>query len=91
MANVTDPLIAATEAYRAAVAAVGTTRVQARAEAARKVDQAQKRADKARSALADAIARAARAGTRQRDIVATTGYSRERVRTILRERGVEAD
>ena len=91
MANVTDPLIAATEAYRAALAAVSATRVQARAEAARKVEQAQKRADRARIALVDAIERAALAGTRQRDIVKATGYSRERVRTLLRERGVEAE
>jgi hypothetical protein len=89
MANVTDPLIAATRTYRAALAAVETVRVQAKAEAARKVDQAKARADAARTALAGAIVQAAHDGTRQRDIVKATGYSRERVRTILRAGGVE--
>ncbi len=91
MANVTDPLLAATRTYRSALAAVDTTRSQAQAEAAKKIEQAKARADAARRALAAAIVQAAVDGTRQRDIVKATGYSRERVRTILREGGVEPD
>jgi hypothetical protein len=45
----------------------------------------------ARAKLADAIVAAARAGARQKDIVAVTGYNRERVRQILRAAGITAD
>jgi hypothetical protein len=52
---------------------------------------AERRADvpAARQRLAEAIVAASKAGVRQRDIVDTTGYSRESVRRILRAAGVE--
>lgn len=46
-------------------------------------------AEDARLRLAVAIAEAARAGTRQAEIVRITGYTRERVRQICRAAGVE--
>lgn len=45
----------------------------------------------AREALAQAIVAAARDGMRQVTIVKITGYSRERVRQILRAGGVEPE
>jgi hypothetical protein len=45
----------------------------------------------ARERLAAAIVDAARAGVRQRDICAVTGYSREQVRRICRAAGIEAE
>lgn len=45
----------------------------------------------ARQELADAIVSAARDGMRQVDIVKITGYTRERVRQILRAGGVEPE
>jgi hypothetical protein len=73
----------AVKAYRAA-----TSAHQAAKE---RVKTAKDKADQARAALAAAIVREALAGTKQVDIIAKTGYSRERVRTILREGGVEPD
>nr|MDT0661729.1 hypothetical protein [Micromonospora sp. DSM 115978] len=87
MATVADDLAAAVSAYASARAAV----VDAQADADRLVGQARENAAQARSALADAIVRAARDGMRQVDIVRTTGYTRERVRQILRAGGVEAE
>jgi hypothetical protein len=77
----------AARAYRAADAAV--TRVEQ--SAAERIRAARQARDEARDRLHAAIVEAARDGVRQVDIVRRTGYSRERVRTILREGGVEPD
>ena len=75
----------AVKAYQASLAAVTAAQQQAEQRiAAARADVAAKRAE-----LADAIVEAARDGTRQVDIIKATGYSRERVRTILRAGGVE--
>jgi hypothetical protein len=47
--------------------------------------RATKRADELRSKLAEAIIEADRSGMRQVEIVGITGYTRERVRQIIRE------
>lgn len=59
----------------------GVPRAQERA--ARIVADAREKVDEARRELAEAIRAADRAGMRQKDIVAATGYSRERVRQII--------
>jgi predicted transcriptional regulator len=46
--------------------------------------------DAARDRLATAIVAAANAGTRQAEIVRTTGYTRETVRRICRDAGAPA-
>jgi len=74
-------LAEATKAYRAAQAAV--------ADAKRRIHAAQDRLTKARQNLAEAVVAEARSGTRQRDIVAVTGLSRERVRQICRDAGLD--
>lgn len=74
-------LEAAVRKFRAAEA--GVPRAEERA--ARLVAEARGKVDQARAELAEAIRAAARSGMRQRDIVATTGYSRERVRQIVAE------
>ena len=74
-------LEAAARKLRAAEA--GVTRAQERA--ARIVADARDKVEQARTELADAIRDADQAGVRQVDIVAATGYSRERVRQIVRE------
>jgi acyl-CoA reductase-like NAD-dependent aldehyde dehydrogenase len=87
MAAVPDDLDAAVRAFRAAQDEVPDAQAAARqlvADARAKVEQ--KRAE-----LAAAIVRAARAGVRQRDLVAVTGYNRESIRRILRAGGVEPD
>lgn len=63
-----------------------TSPLQAAVDAHRK---AQVAANDARQQLAEAIAEAARSGTRQAEIVRVTGYTRERVRQICRAAGVE--
>lgn len=63
-----------------------TSDLEAAARAYRRAEKAH--ADR-RVQLADAIVKAARDGVRQVDIVKITGYTRERVRQILREGGVE--
>jgi hypothetical protein len=77
----------AAKAYRAAETAV------ARAEAAaeRRVREAREQRAKAREALHAAIIEAAQSGMRQVEIIRISGYSRDRVRTILRAGGVEPD
>lgn len=82
-----DDLAVAARAYAEARAAVA----DAQEDAERLVAEARERAAAARSMLADAIVDAARDGMRQVDIVKTTGYTRERVRQILRAGGVEAE
>lgn len=79
-------LAAAVRAYRAAQTALD----RAEADAAARVERARQARETARSNLADAMVDAALSGMRQVDIIAATGYSRERVRTILRAGGVEA-
>lgn len=58
---------------------------RAEERAAQIVAEARARVDAARRELAEQIRAADRAGMRQVDIVAATGYSRERIRQILRE------
>lgn len=74
-------LKAAVRKFRAAES--GVPRAEERA--ARIVAEARARVDQARAELAEAIRAADRDGMRQRDIVAVTGYSRERVRQIVAE------
>lgn len=74
-------LEAAVRKLRAAQA--GVPRAEERA--ARIVSEAREKVDQARAALAEAIRTADRDGVRQVDIVAATGYSRERVRQIIRD------
>lgn len=76
----------AVKAYRAAERAVerAETAAAARIKAARG-DRA-----RARLALAEAIVAARREGMRPIELERLTGYSRERIRTILREGGIEA-
>ena len=47
--------------------------------------------DKARAELTEAVIEAARGGMRQVDIVAASGYTRERVRQICRAAGIKGD
>lgn len=74
-------LEAAVRKLRAAQA--GVPRAEERA--ARLISEARARVDAARAELAEAIRAEAAAGTRQVDIVASTGYSRERIRQIIRD------
>ncbi len=74
-------LEAAVRKLRAAQA--GVPRAEERA--ARLISEARARVDAARAELAEAIRAEAAAGTRQVDIVAVTGYSRERIRQIIRD------
>ena len=78
-----DRLDEAVRAYRDAQAAAAAAEQRAadgRAEVLRR-----------RDALAEAIVEAAESGLRQIDIIKITGYSRERVRQILRAGGIEPD
>jgi hypothetical protein len=77
----------AVEAYRAAQQGVDA----AKAEAERIVAQARETVAVKRNALNEAIAEAARNGTKQRDIVAVTGFTREHVRRVTRAAGIEAE
>ncbi|ADU06932.1 hypothetical protein ML5_1394 [Micromonospora sp. L5] len=74
-------LEAAVRKLRAAQA--GVPRAEERA--ARLVAEAREKVDQARAALVEEIRAADRDGVRQVDIVAATGYSRERVRQIIRD------
>jgi hypothetical protein len=76
----------AVKAYRAAER--GVERVEAAAE--RRISEAREQRTRAREALAEAIVAARRAGVRPIELERITGYSRERIRTILRAGGVEA-
>lgn len=80
-----DQLDRAIRAYRAAQERVPIAEQRARqlvADARAKVEQA-------RAELAAAIVAEAEGGARQIDLINRTGYSRERVRQILREGGIE--
>jgi hydrogenase maturation factor len=59
--------------------------------AKRRVDAARERADAARRALHAAMVEAAENGMRPIEIERRTGYTKERVRQILRAGGVEPD
>ncbi|GAB1642976.1 hypothetical protein [Krasilnikovia sp. MM14-A1259] len=65
------------------VAQAGVPRAEERA--ARIVAEARGRVEQARADLAEAIRAADRDGMRQVDIVVATGYSRERIRQIVRD------
>lgn len=77
----------AVKAYRVTVTAL--ERAQEAAEA--RIRAARDDRTRARERLAAAIAAEARAGTPQVEIIRVTGYSRERVRQILRAAGIEAE
>jgi hypothetical protein len=83
-----DQLDRAIRAHQAAEAAVPLAQERAKqivADARAKVEQA-------RAALAAAMVAEYQAGrARQIDLIRRTGYSRERVRQILRAAGVEPD
>ena len=64
---------------------------QAVDDAKQQVKETQAQLREARNELADAIVADAKRGTRMRDLVATTGLSREWIRTVLRQRGILAD
>lgn len=83
MIAVANSLDRAVRAYRAAQAAVEA--------AQRRVGQARTQADATRVQLHEAIVAAAEGGMRQVDLVRATGYTRERIRQILRAGGVEPD
>jgi BMFP domain-containing protein YqiC len=68
---------------RLRTAEAGVTRAQERATQI--IADARGKVDQARAELASAIRDADQAGMRQVDIVAATGYSRERIRQIVRE------
>ncbi|MDI5940491.1 MULTISPECIES: hypothetical protein [Micromonospora] len=76
-------LASVTAAYRAAQNAVDAAKAQVRTS--------QDALRQARRDLGEAIVAEARAGTRMRDLVAATGLSREWIRTLLRQAGVEPD
>jgi hypothetical protein len=78
-----DDLERAARAYNDALAAV--------AEARQRVADARAVVPDARRRLAEAIVNATLAGARQHEIAAITGYSRESVRRIQRQAGVESD
>ncbi|WP_406072368.1 hypothetical protein [Micromonospora sp. NBC_01638] len=61
------------------------------ASSAQRAAEDREKVTEARDRLADAIVEAARAGMRQIDIVRVTGYTRERVRQILRAHGITPD
>lgn len=64
-----------------------TSEVSALETAATRFKNATTEADDARTALAEEIVKAARAGVRQAEIVRISGYTRERVRQICRDPG----
>jgi hypothetical protein len=80
-------LDAALRDYRRAVAGIET----AKQAAARRTAEARQRAEDARAVLHAAMVEAARDGMRPMEIQRRTGYTKERVRQILRAGGVEPD
>jgi hypothetical protein len=73
--------------YRRATAGIESAQLAAR----RRVQVARDRADAARVVLHAAMVEAARDGVRPVEIQKKTGYTKERVRQVLREGGVTAD
>ncbi|MFI7429625.1 hypothetical protein ACIBPB_21750 [Micromonospora sp. NPDC049836] len=61
------------------------------AASAQRAAEDREKVTEARDQLATAIVAAARDGMRQVDIVRVTGYTRERVRQILRAHGITPD
>lgn len=61
------------------------------AASAQRAAEDREKVTEARDQLAAAIVAAARDGMRQVDIVRVTGYTRERVRQILRAHGITPD
>lgn len=80
-------LDAAVRDFRRASAGIET----AQRAAQRRIDAARERATQARVALHAAMVEAALAGMRPVEIERRTGYTKERVRQILRSGGVEPD
>jgi hypothetical protein len=80
-------LDAAVRDYQRAVSAIET----AQKAAQRRIGDARERAEAARLALAAAMVEAARNGVRPVEIQRRTGYTKERVRQILRAGGIEPD
>lgn len=80
-------LDAAVRDYRRALSGVEA----AQRAAQRRIAAARERAESARAALHAAMVEAAKNGERPVEIQARTGYTKERVRQILRAGGVEAD
>lgn len=80
-----DQLDRALRAYK--VAQAGVPRAEERARQV--VADARAKVEQARAELAAAIVAEYEAGARQVDLINRTGYSRERVRQILREGGIE--
>ena len=80
---VPQDLAAATAKYRAAQQRVDSAKSE--------VQASQQGLREARTELAEALVAEARRGSRMRDLVATTGLSREWIRTRLRQAGVLAD
>jgi hypothetical protein len=80
-------LDAAVRDYQRAVTAIET----AQKAAQRRVRDARDRAESARLTLAEAMVEAALNGVRPVEIQRRTGYTKERVRQILRAGGVEPD
>lgn len=80
-------LDAAIRDYRRASAGIEA----AQRAAKRRVDEARERAAAARTALHAAMVEAAENGMRPIEIERRTGYTKERVRQILRAGGVEPD
>lgn len=81
--RVRGDLEAAANAYRAAQAAVG--------DAERALSAAKQDVPAAREKLHATMAAAARAGMKQVELIAITGYNRESVRRILRAAGIEPE
>lgn len=77
----------AAKAFRQADAALE----RAKAAAAERIAKARTDRTQARDRLHAAIVAEAQAGTPQVEIIRVSGYSRDRVRTILRAGGVEPD
>lgn len=80
-------LDAAVRDYRRAVSGIES----AQRAAKRRVETARERADSARAALHAAMVEAARNGVRPVEIERRTGYTKERVRQVLRAGGVEPE
>jgi len=80
-------LDAAVRDYRRAVLGIGTAEQAAK----RRVAAARERADTARQVLHKAMVQAAREGVRPVELQQRTGYTKERVRQILRAGGVEPE
>lgn len=78
-----DDLTTATAKYRAAQQAVE--------DAKARVPASQAELRQARADLEASVVAAAKNGTRMKDLVATTGLTREWVRTLLRRNGITAD